>query len=142
MLRSYNFLFSPFTDHCTATNYINISLPFIVRKRLCQLRLGCLPLKIQTDRYIKPRIPPEERFCCQPECNTFSTGNRPVENELHFLIICKQYELIRQSLFSKIDLPGFSNMTSFDKFRYLLTSSNVARIVGQFITDAFDIHIK
>jgi hypothetical protein len=122
MLRSYNTLFSPFIDHSCSTKYVTLNLPFIIRKRLCQLRLGCLPLKIQTDRYIKPRIPPEERFCCQPRCISSSTGNRPVEDEMHFLLICEQYKSLRESLYSKIDLPGFMNMPDSDKCRHLLTS--------------------
>ena len=56
MLRTYNTLLSPFVDHSFVTKYVKFNLPFIVRKRLCQIRLGCLPLKIQTDRYILPKI--------------------------------------------------------------------------------------
>jgi hypothetical protein len=45
MLRTYNTLLSTFVDHSFLTKYVKFNLPFIVRKRLCQLKLGCLPLK-------------------------------------------------------------------------------------------------
>ena len=39
-LRTYNSLFSIFVDDCISDNYSRLCLPFIVRKRLSQLRLG------------------------------------------------------------------------------------------------------
>ena len=141
MLRTYNTLLSPFVDHSSVTKYVKFNLPFIVRKRLCQLRLGCLPLKIQTDRYIKPRIPPSERYCCQPECIS-SSPTRFVEDEVHFLCICKQYDNLRNDLYTKVDFPMFSTMTIHNKFNLLLTHPPLAKIVGQFIVDAFDTRLK
>ena len=141
MLRTYNTLLSPFVDHSSVTKYVKFNLPFIVRKRLCQLRLGCLPLKIQTDRYIKPRIPPNERYCCQPECLS-SSATRLVEDEVHFLCICKQYDNLRNDLYTKVDFPMFSTLTIHNKFNLLLTHPPLAKIVGQFIVDAFDTRLK
>ena len=48
-LRTYNALFSPFLDQRLYHNYTRLCLPFIVRKRLSQLRLGTLPLRVETD---------------------------------------------------------------------------------------------
>ena len=138
ILHSYNILFSPFRDHDLAIQYTRKSLPFIVRKRLCQLRLGCLPLKIHTDRFKKEIIPPDKRFCTQSKCDK----NIVVENELHFLCTCKQYTALRTTLYSKIEIPGFINFPKVEQFRYLLTTSSISNIVGQFIVDAFDIREK
>ena len=44
-LRTYNTLFSPFVPHLSTSMYSRSCLPFILRKRLAQLRLGLLPLK-------------------------------------------------------------------------------------------------
>ena len=118
--------------------FIKLSLQFLIRKRLCQIRLGCLPLKIQTDRY--KNIPSNQRYCIQPNCNP-PNGMIPVEDELHFLCCCKQYDSLRKTLYSKIELPSFFTLSDFEKFRYLLTSSHVARIVGQFVIDAYDLHV-
>ena len=45
-LRTYNSLFSVFIDQKLSDSYTRLCLPFIVRKRLSQLRLGVLPLNI------------------------------------------------------------------------------------------------
>ena len=141
MLRTYNTLFSPFIDHSSVTKYVKFSLPFIVRKRLCQLRLGCLPLKIHTDRYIIPKVAPEQRDRCQPNCNP-PPGLTPVENELHFLCQCNQYKISRQNLYNNIEFPGFLNMTVHNKFICLLTHPPLAKTFGQFIVDAFNMQVK
>ena len=61
-LRTYNQIVSPFISH-DAVHYTRLCLPFIVRKRLAQLRLGVLPLRIETDRYKRVKI---------PECSEYS----------------------------------------------------------------------
>ena len=83
----------------------------------------------------------DQRFCCQPNCN-LTPGLKLVEDEVHFLCVCNQYKNLRQILYSKIDHPGFSNMTVYNKFNFLLTTAPLARNVGQFIVDAFDHRIK
>ena len=57
---------------------------------------------------------------------------------MHFLLHCKEYEKLRSDLYSKVDLPGFSELTDRLKFKYLLTCENLARSVGQFVIDAYD----
>ena len=135
-LRTYNTLFSPFVPHLSTVKYTRSCLPFILRKRLAQLRLGVLPLKIETDRFLK--IPAHERLCIQPKCISQNHENKPVEDEYHFLLHCRQYSDLRQHLYSNIPAPNFINLSDNDKFVYLLTNVSVARLVGQFITNAFD----
>ena len=135
ILKSYSSLFSPFTDHQITTAFLNLNLPFILRKRLTQIRLGSLPLRVVTGRYNK--TPLEDRLCQQPLCN-----NKEIENEVHFLIFCPQYNILRQSLFNKITYPGFIDFSPQNKFRYLLTSTDISRIVGQYIIDSFDLRVN
>ena len=117
-------------------------MPFIVRKRLSQLRLGVLPLKIETDRYQRVKIDASERLCKQPKCTnndvTVAVKTFEVENEFHFLIKCKQYDHLRNVLFSDLSCPEFDQLNDQNKFCYMLTRTHVARIVGKFIVDAFD----
>ena len=135
-LRTYNMLFSPVVPHIRTVAYSRMCLPFIVRKRLAQIRLGVLPIKIETDRYLN--IPSEQRFCTQPKCKLDNDNLLYVENEQHFMIQCHQYDDFRLDLYSKISIPEFSNFSDYDKFIYLLTCKDVAKIVGQFVVDAFD----
>lgn len=102
-------------------------------KRLAQLRLGCLPLRIETDRYSVNKIPPEQRICIQPLCDL-----NEIENEKYFMISCKQYVNLRFKMYNKITIPGFLQFTDKDKFLYVLRTPAIAKFVGQFIVDAFD----
>ena len=141
-LRTYNSLFSPFLDQRLFDNYTRLCLPFIVRKRLSQLRLGTLPLRVETDRYQRVKVDASKRYCKQPKCTnndvTAVVKTFDVETEFHFLVICKQYEKLRSVLFSRLSCPEFDQLNDQNKFCYMLTHTPVARLVGQFIIDAFD----
>ena len=71
-----------------ATKYVQLNLPFIVRKRLAQIRLGVLPIRIESDRYARDKIAAELRFCKQPQCvnQTVPNCEALVEDEMHFLL--------------------------------------------------------
>ena len=141
-LRTYNSLFSVFVDQKLSDSYTRLCLPFIVRKRLSQLRLGVLPLRIETDRFSRVKVDAKSRFCRQPQCENIIVTTPPdklqVENEFHFLMHCKQYDRLRSVLFSKLSCLQFDQMNDQNKFCYMLTCPLVARLVGQFIIDAFD----
>ena len=141
-LRTYNSLFSIFVDNCISDNYSRLCLPFIVRKRLSQLRLGVLPLRIETDRFQRVKVDAAKRYCKQPNCTNNDSAAAvktfDVENEFHFLVKCKQYDHLRNVLFSRLSCPEFDQLNEQNKFCYMLTRTHVARLVGQFIVDAFD----
>ena len=111
-------------------------------KKTSQLRLGVLPLRVVTDRYQRVKIAACERYCKQPKCsnNDVTAGVKTfeVENEFHFLVKCKQYDQLHIVLFSHLSCPEFDQLNDQNKFCYLLTRKHVARLVGQFIVDAFD----
>ena len=123
-------------------SYTRQILPFIHRKRLAQLRLGCLPLRVETDRFTRPIVPSNQRFCLQPLCsntiNNLSDEEKEIEDEFHFLVICSQYNQLRNVMFSNVDVQGFHNFSNKDKFIYLLTSKPAVKYAAQFIVDAFD----
>ena len=61
-----------------------------------------------------------------------------VENEFHFLVKYKHYDQLRNVLFSRLSCPEFDQLNEQNKFGYMITRKHVARLVGQFIVDAFD----
>ena len=86
------------------------------RSLLAQLRLGILPLKLETGRF--RRLTVEQRVC--ELCNSNS-----VEDELHFLFNCSIYEEVQRVLFTQVEycnvnLRQFSNL---DKFKQMMQSS-------------------
>ena len=61
-----------------------------------------------------------------------------MENEYHFLMKCSQYDTIRYEMFAKIQVVEFPLLNDYEKFIFLLTTQSVAKLVAQFIVDAFD----
>ena len=95
-LRTYNTLFSPFTDHSVTIQYTRMFLPFVARKKIAQLRLGILPIKIESDRYVKEKIPAHLRFCTQPNCtnaNINQQSDKKIENKHIFWFIALSIKL-------------------------------------------------
>ena len=117
-------------------HYTRLCLPFIVRKWLAQLRLGIWALRIET-KCVK--ISPERKYCIQPNCANFNL-NFTIEDERHFLICCEQYKFFRVELFSDVTIfyHEFVLLKANEKINTLLTRNNIAKIVGQFIINAFN----
>ena len=61
-----------------------------------------------------------------------------VENEYHFLMKCSQYDQLRSEMVARIQAADFAQMNDLEKFIFLLTTQSVAKIVAQFIVDAYD----
>ena len=76
-----------FKDSFTVEKYLSINLSSSERSLLAQIRLGILPLHIETGRF--NNIDRDERLC--KICN-----NGEIEDELHFLFNCSTYEAERE----------------------------------------------
>ena len=82
-----------FNQDIEASGYLKISLSRFQRSLMAQLRLGILPLALETGRYY--RIPIENRFCklCQ---------NENIEDEIQFLCCCKYFDHEHLLFFTKL----------------------------------------
>ena len=101
------------------------------RIAISRLRASSHVLEIERGRYTRPKTPITERLC--PFCNV-------VEDEQHFLLICKIYDQERNKMFSKISTK-YENceIESRSAFKFLLTSDDplVLNALGKFIYTAF-----
>ena len=88
-------------------NYVQLNLSKSQRSLLAQIRLGILPLYIETGRYTRTKA--EDRIC------TLCKSHK-VENELHFLFQCKLYKEERTNFLKS--LSGL-NYSLADNFRYI-----------------------
>ena len=90
------------------------------RSIVAQLRLGILPLAIETGRFIGQK--PEERLC--KHCNL-----RSIESEAHFVFECNKYDEIRYLWFREITEinPNFANMDIKEKFALLFSKPFVKK---------------
>ena len=85
------------------------------RKRmslLAQLRIGILPIHVETGRFRNKKL--EERVC-------FICNNNEIENEVHFVCVCSVYLQFRENLFQKVvNVNDFNFMSDEDKLIYLM----------------------
>ena len=124
--------FVKFKDFSKESPHIYKPLSFKQRKMMSKLRLGLLPLRLETARYIRPRIPPENRLCLL--CN-----NGEIEDETHFLLFCSVYDQARQLLFDHIpNIDDFNTLNTDDKIKLLLNDPMMAKQTSKFITNSFD----
>ena len=123
------------SDFSVKKSYIYKPLSFIQRKKLARFRLGILPIRIETGRYERPKIPAAERIC--QICNS-----NVVEDETHFLLFCPRFNALRETLFSVVEDPDFENMENQEKMNLLTNDSNLVKNTAQYIIDAYDIRSK
>ena len=112
---------------CNVEKYVKLNLTQSQRSLLCQLRIGVLPLRVETGRYINLKV--EDRICEQ--CNLNS-----VEDELHFLFHCTLYEEERVNFYSNIDNRAFIHMADIDKLEYLCNEK--PRLLAKYIVNNFE----
>ena len=124
--------------------YIGKPLSFQQRRILAKTRLGCLPLRIETGRYTRPRLKEEERVClvCAPNILVDINDNdpqQPVESEVHFMFKCAAYRVERDHWYSKLEKPdNFETLTVGDKLKIALNLGPNAKVTSQFLLSAFD----
>ena len=92
------------------------------------MRLGCLPIRIETDRYTRPVVHRDQRYCLQPKCenaiSNLSDDVKHVENEFHFLMKCSQFRDLRYNMFKKVKVEPqvFAQLNDYEKFVFLLST--------------------
>ncbi len=87
-------------------SHICCNMPKFERSLISQLRLGILPLRIETGRYNNLGV--NQRTCLV--CNT-----NDIEDEHHFLFDCNFYSAERSVFETHLNCT-FSNMSVEDKF--------------------------
>ena len=100
------------------------------RQKLTKLRLSNHQLMIEKGRHMK--LEKDERIC--PVC---SEG---VEDEIHFLLNCKQYDSLREPLLHECsDLKmNFRYYSDVEKFILMMTTPVLMGNVSKFINSAFN----
>jgi len=120
--------FCTFKTEFGTEKYLTFNLERYERSLLAQLRIGILPLHIETGRYVG--TPPQDRVCLL--CN-----NNQVEDENHFLFDCKLYDEFRSKLVDhvKLENPDFNNHPTDVKWKILFNYYTVK--LAHFVKAAF-----
>ena len=101
---------------------------FKLRRQLSRFRLSNHNLHIEKGRHAKPKTPVEQRLC--NVCN-----NKMIEDEFHFICVCKKYDDLRDYFFKKMVAMGFYG--NFFKLNDILNFSEGSLAVAKFLTKMF-----
>ncbi len=117
-----------FKETMSQENYVSFNLTPNERSILAQLRMGILPLSIETGRFINQ--PLEQRLC--KLCN-----EEKIEDEWHFIFECSCYNDKRIDFFSEITniRPDFIYLDESSQMKFLF--ENVHRKFAKFINCCF-----
>ena len=81
--------FMLFKDFGPLPPHVGKPLSFVERKSISRLRLGILPLRIETARYARPILPENQRVCyCE---------SGEIESEYHAMFSCSKYDSLRDA---------------------------------------------
>ena len=123
-LRTYN----EFKDSWDVEKYLTIDLSRNDRSSIAQLRLGILPLRIETGRFVRETI--EQRICI------FCTEN-VIETEYHFIWKCDKYDNIRNVLIQRVKETNFLEMSDIEKTKICM--SKYPRQLADYIVKSFNL---
>ncbi len=109
-------------------DYIKLNLERGDRSLISQLRLGILPLRVESGRFVGERL--ENRICvnCQSNC---------VEDEEHFIFECSLYDDLRKTFINDVKLshPHFEELDITNKWCIIM--HNNVRKTAAFIKRAY-----
>ena len=127
-LRSYR----TYKDSFGLEDYLDICNNANIRQEMSKFRLSSHKLKIETDRYCLPRIPPQDRICINCSQNV-------CEDEFHFVTECEKYTSLRKCFFQEVILsyPSFKDLDNNTKFIWLMSNKDpyIINKLGLLITN-------
>ena len=124
--------FVMFKDFQTLPPHVGKPLSFIERKTISKLRLGILPIRLETARYLRPVVPENERLCY---CNSGE-----IESEFYVLFKCQMYNNLREAWLSKLTKPeNFSHLPPQDKLKLVLNKPENVRLTAQYLVSVMDL---
>ena len=124
--------FVTFKDFKSISPHVYKPLSFLERKTISKTRLGILPIRLETARYLRPVVPEEQRLCY---CNS----GEP-ESEFHVLFICEKYSNLKQLWMNRLTKPdNFDAMSKPDQFKIVLNEPRNVKYTAQFLIDMLDL---
>ena len=124
--------FITFKDFTNLPPHVYKPLSFLERKVISKTRLGILPIRLETARYLRPVLPEEQRLCfCK---------NNEVESECHVIYKCAKYDNLRQTWLSKLEKPeNFLTLPDHEKLCITFNNPNNIKCTAQYLIDVMDL---
>ena len=106
-----------------------VSKPMAVRHRraLALFRCGVAPIRIETGRYERNRLTPEQRVCFL--CTDF------IEDEAHVILDCPLYEDLRENLIQTATdaNPNFKDFSASSKLGFILGDPIIYNVTARIL---------
>ena len=120
--------YSLFKSELCVENYVKFNLTSSQRSLTAQLRAGVLPILIETGRF--SRIEASQRIC-------ILCKSGEVESELHFLLDCKCYDILRSAWLNNVksNCDNFDSLSVNEKLSLLFLKFH--RCTAKFILNSF-----
>ena len=124
-----------FKNDFSYENYLNYISNTPYRITITKLRVSCHILNIEKGRHAKLNV--EQRVCTKCNLNM-------IEDELHFIIMCPMYSILRRKYFTDISniFPMFHNLTDPQKLNFImifcLNESDTANITAEFLHKIYE----
>ena len=128
-----------FKDFDKEPAYIYKPITFFQRRILAKMRLGCLPLRLETGRYQIPRLAEEDRSCQVCEAYQLQEDVKPIESEVHFMLYCPVYQTLRETWFKDLSAPvHFFELLDSEKLRIALNNPENVKTTATFLISALN----
>ena len=113
--------YSEFKKKICFENYLSANVDRSILAKFTKLRISNHRLEVEVGRYT--RTAKQLRLC--KTCNL-----KAIEDEFHFICICKAYDDLRKQLFKDMSsiVPNFDNFCLYDKFLYIMSVSELDMI--------------
>ena len=130
--------FNVFKDFENQPSYLIKPLNYFQRRSIATMRVGSFRIRAETQRYFRPKIPYERRFCI-----TCPNENQEVECETHYLFSCSAYDNLRHAWLNKLEKPeNFEILSLEEKLKLALNNPANVKHTANFISDAFNARSK
>ena len=130
--------FNAFKDFENQPSYLIKPLNYFQRRAIATMRIGSFRIRAETQRYFRPKIPYERRFCI-----TCPNENQEVECETHYLFSCSAYSNLRHTWLNTLEKPeNFENLVLDEKLKTVLNIPANMKHTANFIIDAFNARSK
>ena len=123
--------------HSKTFKQYNVGKPlsFTERRIIIRLRIGILPVRLETARYSLPIIPEDQRVCF--------CGSGRIEPEFYLLFECEMYKDLRNSWLKSLNLPdNFKDLDRGDKFKVVLNDSLNVKQSAKYLLAVMDQHCQ
>ena len=135
--------YSSFKCHFALEPYITLVKNRNQRCQLSRLRVSAHRLGCEIQRYCRPQIPRDQRYCkyCPPATLTGGQTVRPVDSECHCLTDCIVGHAERSVLFDNVSSRNteFVELCNVDKFKSLVCpiSATDCKLVNKYLEGHF-----